>query len=463
MSKSEKAPLTTGPVWRALASMSAPMSFGIFAVLSVGLADAYFLSQVSGAALAAVGFIYPVTTAVTSLSIGLSAGANTALSQGVGRGDDDETARRLGLHAVGLGTVLAVVTAVILWLSFPLLFSALGATDAAAREIAGYMPVWSLSFPFLVTMMVINAVFRAHGDSLTAPLIMIVAAVINLGLDPLLIFGMWGLPEMGTRGAAVATCVGRATAMVIALWLAWRRGFLGVCGNPFSGVTGSVRAVLSVGLPAAFSNAINPAGMALVTAAVATVGEAAVAGFGAATRVQSLALVPLMALSAGIGPVVGQNRGAEEYDRARQGTTLAFGFCVAYGALIAVVLGFFAEPIARAFTSGSEDTGYATLYLRFVGASLFGYGIVVVANAAMNARDKAVWSMALSLSRIFVIYLPLAWAGALMAGFPGVVVAAILANVLGAWGGLVATRATGLIATDTLLINAPRRLLPGQS
>lgn len=103
MSANNTRDLTQGPVWKALTAMSAPMSLGIFSVISVGLADAYFLGQVSGAALAAVGFIYPVITAITSLSIGLSAGANAALSQQIGAGEDDDDTQRLGLHAIGLG------------------------------------------------------------------------------------------------------------------------------------------------------------------------------------------------------------------------------------------------------------------------------------------------------------------------------------------------------------------------
>ena len=453
--------LTRGPIWRALTVMSAPMSFGIFAVLSVGLADAYFLGQLGGAQLATVGFVYPVTTAITSLSIGLSAGANAALSQGVGRGDRADDTRRLGLHAICLGLLLSYTAALLLWLVYPYLFGALGAKGQVSEHISDYMPFWALSFPFLVVMMITNAVFRSHGDGLTSALVMVLAAVVNVGLDPLLIFGMWGLPELGVKGAAIATWAGRVAAMVLALYIAWRRGLLGWTGGILDGAMASARKVLKVGLPAAFSNAINPAGMALVTAAVATVGETAVAGFGAATRVQSMALVPLLALSAGIGPVVGQNWGAERQDRAQQAVHVGFWFCLAYGAVLALTLGFFAAPIAGLFASGEDDAAFATMYLRFVGASLFGYGIIVAANAAMNARDKPIHSMTLSLARIFVIYLPLAWIGALTFGFAGIVGAAVLANVLAAWGGLVATRATGLLALDTSLIDGPVSMLPG--
>ncbi|PTX56598.1 putative MATE family efflux protein [Litoreibacter ponti] len=455
MATAKKRDLTEGPVWRALAAMSAPMSLGIFAVLSVGLADAYFLGQLSATALAAVGFIYPVTTAVTSLSIGLSAGANATLSQSVGRGDADDDTRRLGIHAIGLGLALSSLTAVLVFVSYPYLFGAMGASEEVMKEISQYVPIWALSFPFLVVMMIANAVFRAHGDGATSAAIMVLAALFGVGLNPVLIFGWGPIPELGTMGAAVSTTVGRIVAMVVALWIAWRRGLLGVCGDVLQDLMNSIKRILNVGVPAAFSNAINPAGMALVTAAVATVGEAAVAGFGAATRVQSLALVPLMALSSGIGPVVGQNWGAEAQDRAQTATQQAFTFCLLYGLGLGVILVLFGETFAGRLANGGEAADYATQYLQIVGLSMFGYGVVVVANAAMNARDKAVWSMTLSLSRIFIIYLPLAWAGVMLFGYTGILAAAVLANVLGAWAALAATRATGLIRLDLPGIKTP--------
>jgi len=445
MSDAKQKDLTKGPIWKALTTMSAPMSFGIFAVIAVGLADAYFLGQVSGAALAAVGFIYPVITALTSLSIGLSAGANAALSQGIGAQKSDGDIQRLGLHAIGLGIALSLVLGLLVWLAFPLLFAALGASGNVADEVAAYMPLWAVSFPFLVTMMITNAVFRAHGDGATSAAIMIVAAVFGIALNPVFIFGWGPIPEMSTAGAAMSTLIGRIVAMVLAVWLAWRRGLLGVCGSMLSGAWSSTRKILSVGMPASMSNAINPAGMALVTAAVATVGDDAVAGFGAAGRVQSILLVPLMAVSAGIGPVIGQNWGAQKTGRARAAMGWAFGFSLVYGLAVGLVLLLLASPIAGLLASGEADQEYAATYLRFVGLTMFGYGILVISNAAMNARDKALWSMALSIGRIAAIYLPMAWIGVTIFGYIGIVIAAATANLVGAAAALLATRRTELL------------------
>ena len=454
--------LTEGPVWRAVAVVSAPMSLGIFAVLSIGLADAYFLGQVGQTQLAAVGYIYPVTAAITSLSIGLSAGANAALSQAIGRRDDGSSVQRKALHAIGLGTLLAILIGLATWVSTPWLFRLIGADDAVMAEIRPYMRWWAMSYPFLVAMMIANSAFRAHGNGLTAAAMMSVAAAINLGLDPLLIFGLWGLPELGTGGAGLATLIARVVAAVVAVWWAWRRRHIGWCGRLMKNLRESLREILKVGMPASLSNAINPAGMAAVTAAVATLGEAHVAGFGAATRIQSLAFVPLLALSAGIGPVVGQNFGAEKRERARAAMRVTFGFCLAYGLGAAVLLFFGADWLAGFVASDGEAADHAAAYLRIVAWTFAGYGILITANAAMNARSKAVWSMSLSLGRIGLVYLPLAWIGVVTLGYTGILLAAAAANVLAAWAALIAARATGLLSTDVAVIRGPAQRLPAE-
>lgn len=441
--------LTTGPVWKLLALMSAPMVLGIMAVISVGLADAYFLGQLGGAPLAAVGYIYPVTMAITSLSIGLSAGANAAVSQAIGRGDAEAAISRTALHAIIFGVGLAAVASALFYTLHAPLFRVMGASDNVMTQISLFIPWWCLSFPFAVLTMLANALFRAHGNARVSATVMTGEAALNIALTPLFIFGGWIIPEMGTAGAALATFLARLTAASLSVVWALRQGLVDLKCDPWKDMGASAIKLAKIGGPAAFSNAINPAGMAAVTAAVATVGEAAVGGFGAATRIQSFVMVPMLAMSSGIGPVVGQNWGADEKARAATALQAAFAFCIGYGIVIGGVLAVFADPLANLLASGGEAADYAATYLRIVGWSLFGYGFIVTANAAMNARDKALWSMCLSLGRILIIYLPAAWLGVTTFGYVGVTLATVTANVLGALAAVWAGWHTGLIRPKT--------------
>lgn len=450
--------LTKGPVWRALAEVSAPMSFGILSVLSVGVVDAYFLGQLGGAPLAAIGYVYPVTAAFASLAIGLSAAANATVSQSLGRKDDPKVTTRYALHATGLGLSLAILVSIAVLFLYPLLFAAMGAGEDVQAEIALYMPFWALSFPPLVLMMIVNSLFRAHGNGAISAGIMVLAALVNIGVNPVLIFGWGPIPGLGTEGAAMASAIGRGLAAAVALAYAIKQGYLDITVGFLPGLMKSVKDLARVGAPAALSNAINPAGMALVTAAVATLGDAAVAGFGAATRVQSVAVVAMLALSAGVGPVVGQNWGADKKDRARAALRQCWIFCIGYGGVLAIVLFLFSDVIAGWIASDENAAVFTQQYLSLVGFSLFGYGILVTTNAAMNARSKALHSMGLSLSRIFAVYLPFAWLGVLLFDYWGILIATVLANMFAVIASLIVAKSVGLFDTGFAPIARPAKL-----
>lgn len=433
---------------RALLKVSGPMVLGILAVLSVGLVDAFFLGRLGGDPLAAVGFIFPVTMAIGSLSIGLSAGANTAISQAIGRGEDDECITRLGLHAIGLGVVFAVVAALLFWMADAWLLRLIGAEGGPLEEALTYTPWWCLSFPFLVTLMQGGAIFRAHGDGTKAATVMVSSAVVNVAITPMLIFGLGPLPAMGTAGAAAATFVAQALAAGLSLTMLRRAGLLRTCAAPLADLGANARAIASVGGPAALSNAINPAGMAVVTGAVASVSAAHVGGFGAATRVESLAMVPMLALSAGIGPVVGQAWGAGDAARAARATRACLLFCLGYGLAVAIAVTVAAGPIAALFSEDETARTATAAYLRIASWSFFAYGVLVVGNAALNAIGRAGTSMTVSILRVAALYAPLAWLGVTLFGYVGIVGATVAANVAAAWMILVAGRATGLLERD---------------
>ena len=458
----DKAELNNGPVWRDLLKVSAPMSLGILGVLLVGLADAFFLARVGQAELAAVGFIYPVIVTVSAFAIGISAGANAALSQARGRDRREEEVGRLALHATLLGLVVGCAVAILLWQGAGLLFSVLGARGEVLDRIGAYIPWWAASFPVLILTMILNAAYRAAGDGARPATIMVLTAVLNVGLTPLLIFGWGPVPALGMAGAGLSTFAARLIAGLVVLGLATRSGLLSHGGRALSGIGASLRGIARTGLPAAASRAVNPAGMALVTMAVSTLGDAAVAGFGAAARVQAIVLVPFFAIASGLSPVVGQAWGADLAARARAATRIGTWFALVYGLGLAVTLWAFANPIAEAMTASGEAARFTAEFLRIVSWSLGGYGLVLAANAALTARSRATWAMGLSLLRIGAFYVPLAWLGVTWFDYTGVLVAAVVANLLAAWAGLIALRRNALSDTDLPAIAQPAHALTNE-
>ena len=267
-------------------------------------------------------------------------------------------------------------------------------------------------------------------------------SIANWILDPILITGAFGFEGFGVAGAAYATMIGWALAILVAMWLI-RRSVLHIHPTLVRQcrMGESARAIMSVAGPAAFSNAINPIGLSILTALLANQGEAAVAGFGAAGRLQSFAVVPLLALSGSIGAIVGQNWGANLPDRSREAMREAAAFCIGYGLLVAVLLFAFGDWFASIF---SDDPAVISEFSSYLAISVWGYagfGVLIVANGALNAVDKARFALGQSFAQVFLVMLPFAWLLRPTWGAEAIYAAELAANLIGgAFAGYVVWR-----------------------
>jgi Na+-driven multidrug efflux pump len=188
--------------------------------------------------------------------------------------------------------------------------------------------------------------------------------------------------------------------------------------------------ILHVGLPAAGTNAIIPIATAVITAMLASYGPEAVAGFGVASRVESVTLVIFYAISAIIGPFVGQNMAAGNADRIFTALRLCTMFCLASGLGIAAILAASSSYLPGLFSDNPEVTGVATQFLWIAPISYGAYGMVMVMNASFNGMGKPIPAVIVSVSRMGVIYVPLALLGNYYFAIPGIFAAYAFANVV---------------------------------
>jgi len=428
---SEAAKLTRGSIRGHLVHQTLPMTVGVAAIMSVGLVDAYFIGQLGSAQLAAVAFVFPVTIALSSLGVGVMVGVNAVIARALGEGDVERAARRANfgvVFAVALGLALGLA----LFALLDPLFRLMQANDRLLPLIRAYMAPFSLGMPVLLLQMALNGVLRGQGEARKTFLVSLTYAAANWALDPPLISGAFGFAGFGIAGAAYASLAGYGLAIVVALGLIGRTalpirpGLIRQCR-----FAESARAISRVAAPAAFSNAINPIGLSILTALLASQGEAAVAGFGAAGRLQSFAVVPLLGLSGSIGAIVGQNWGAGRPDRARRAMREAGAFCLLYGFALALVLFAAGQWFARFFTDDPAVVAEFDRYLRIAAWGFAGFGLLIVANGALNAVDRASWAMAQSFARVFLIMLPFGWLLRPAWGAPAIYAAELAANVIG--------------------------------
>ena len=425
-----QARLTQGPVGRHLVDMTVPVLFGIFMMMLQAFADAYFIGRVGVEALAALSFAFPILMVVTSVAIGLGAGTSSVVARAIGA-DNETRARRLATDSLFLSFMITAIIAVIGVMTIRPLFLLLGAPASMLPLIEGYMQLLYLSVPFVVVGMVGISSMRATGDTRLPSRLMVLSAIINVVLDPLLIFGLGPIPEMGLNGAGLAALLARLWIFAATLYYMRHRVQMLSFTKPDLGeMMSSWRDVLHVGIPAAGTNAIIPAAMAVITAMLARHGPEAVAGFGAASRIEALTLVVFYALSAIIGPFVGQNMSANKADRIFHALHLCTVFCLGCGLVIAVLLAALSGLLPGLFSDDPEVTSVTRQFLWIAPVSYGAYGMVMVMNASFNGMGKPIPAVYVSIARMLVIYVPIAFVLDYLIGIPGIFAAYAIANVV---------------------------------
>lgn len=422
--------LTEGSVAKHLIKLTVPMIGGVFSVIAFNLADTYFVSQIGTAQLAAMSFTFPVVSALGSLSLGLGIGASSIVARAIGEGDPSQV-RRLTTDSLMLSFLIVVIFSLIGLVTIDPIFTSLGAQPELMPLIRQYMQIWYWGMMFLVVPMVGNSLIRATGNSKVASLIMVVAAVVNVVLDPIFIFGWGWLPRLELQGAAIATVISRAITLIASLlFLHYYEGMLSFTLPSWKTLYQSWKTVLYVGLLAAATNVITPVSVGVITRLVAVYGSKAVAGFGIASRLEAFSLLVLMALSAIIGPFVGQNWGAKQYERVYMAVRQSFLFCLGWGVLLALVLWGMGEWLVSGFNRDSDVIEIASRYLYLVPISYGGFGVILIASAAFNALGKPLPSTVMTVARMLVLYLPLAYLGSQLWGIGGIFLAGCFSNLI---------------------------------
>ncbi len=426
---SSPAKLTTGSVGLGLFTLTLPMVLGISASIIANIIETWFLGQVGTLELAAYSFTFPVTGALTSLSLGVSIGLSSVLARTVGEGDQNRI-RRLTTDGVALASLIMLLVGVIGYFSIDALFSAMGATGTTLDLIHDYMQIWYLGLIFIAVPFVGSNALRATGDARISGTIMVGGSVLNIILDPILIFGWGNIPAMGLRGAALGLVLGRGTLFLVTFYVLYAREHLLDLSVPsLRNVLNSWRQIMAVSIPATATQLIGPVSTAIIVSLLAEYGEETVAGFGIASRIEGLSVIPLYALSASIGPYVGQNWGAKLYRRANRSMNLAFGFSVIWGLLIATLLILIAVPLAGIFDDHQQVRHIAVTYLRLVPLSYCGWGVLMMASAIFNSLGRPLRSTLMSITRMFVLYVPMAIVAEQFFGYIGIFASACTTNL----------------------------------
>ena len=421
--------LTQGPITKKLISLAIPMVFGMLSMVVFNLVDTFFVSRLGIEELAAMGFTFPVVMFIVSIALGFGIATSSVVSRAIGRGDHHQV-QRLTTDSLIISLFIVVIFAALGLFSMDWVFRLLGADGKTLSLVKQYMCIWYLGAAFVVIPMIGNNAIRACGDTFFPSVIMIVSTIVNIILDPLLIFGLWGFPRLELKGAAIATVIARAVAFIFSLLiLHFKERLIDFAMPPLKELIDSVKQIFYIGIPSAMSRLLIPVTMAVIMRLVAGFGPAAVAAFGVAAKIEMFVFVLIMALATALIPFVGQNWGAKNFSRVKDAIKKANVFSLWWGLVSFVVFLLLAIPLGYAFGKDIEVAKYITRYLWIMPISYGMLGCAFLITSVFNAMNKPFLAIGLNLVRMLVLYIPLAVIGSKLAGLTGLFVGLCLANL----------------------------------
>lgn len=412
-----KAVFITGSIMRHVMVMTGAATVGVTAMFAVDLADIWFLSQLGDTDITdAVSFGGTVSFFSGSISIGLMIAMGALVARALGSGRNAR-ARRLATNVFAYAFILTSVVALIVWNYIPELLTLIGASGRNLELANSYLSIIIPSMPFIALAMGAGGLVRAYGDARMTMLITVTAAGVNLVLDPILIFGL----DMGIEGAATATVVGRLSALAVGAYVAFFR-LDAVAGFSLRTFRSHFRAVTFIAVPAILTNIATPLGAAYTIRVISEFGEGAAGGFAITMRLTHVVFAVMFALSGVIGPIIGQNAGAAQFDRVRSAFIEGLKFMAGYVLIAAAILYMLQDPLIRSFQAEGVAAELIALFCSGLALTYLFSGLLFVANAGFNNLGRPHYSTILNMGRATLGTVPFVHLGALYWGAKGVVI-----------------------------------------
>lgn len=401
--------ITKKPILPTLFLLSWPIILGQGMQLMYNLADTFWVGNIGAQQLAAISVSFPLIFIILSIGAGFSIAGVTLVSQYTGA----EKSKKANLAAgqiLSFGVLLAIIFA-----GFGLFFGKdllrmMGAKPEVLKPAWEYFQIILWGSPLMFMFFIFTSVMQGVGDSKTPMKIRIATVILNIVLDPFLIFGWWIFPELGIAGAAWATIFSRLIASSIGLFILFSETKkIKLSLSDLKPDKEILKKIIKIGSPSALGMSALSIAIAFMTSIVASFGTFALAVWGIVSRITSVIRLPSQGLSRATGVLVGQHLGADNPEKAEEAAWKAFGITFLFMSVLVIFLIFLAPQTARLFSQKNEVISIAVKALRITGFAYVFLGIQIVLSGALTGAGKTAKQMLFRVLTLWGLQIPISY------------------------------------------------------
>jgi putative MATE family efflux protein len=400
---------TKGNLNRAILLLAIPMVLEMVLESLFAVVDVFFVGRLGANAVATVGITESMLALVMAIGLGVSMSTGAMVARRIGE-KDPEDAAIAGVQSIALGLLISLGIGIPAGIFAPQLLQLMGASPEIVASGSGYARVALGGCGAIVMLFLNNAIFRGAGDAAIAMRLLWVSNIINLILDPCLIFGLGPFPHMGVTGAALATFTGRSIGVLYQFYrLLKGTERIHVLARHLRLNVGVMIRLLRVSFTGILQFAIANASWIGLVRIISMFGSAAVAGYTVSIRIVVFFILPAWGLSNAAATLVGQNLGAGHPERARQAVWRTGLYNMAFLGIVGIFFIVFATPIVRLFVNDPAVVPIAAMALRTISCGNIGYAYGMVMLQAFNGAGDTLTPTIVNFFGFWVLELPLAW------------------------------------------------------
>lgn len=396
-----------GNMLQAILSLAIPVVINSFLQTMYNLTDTYWLGQIGTNELAAINLVTPVQNIIINFGSGITVAGSVLIAQYIGAGENDD-AKSMANQIFACAMCFALVCAAVVYVFTPGIVNWLGADGETYKHACTYLRIVVWDMPFLYMVNIFSAVHQAQGDTVTPMFLNLGGITLNMIMDPLFMVGM----HMGTAGAASATLLAKMVPAIVAFVLLSRRNQdVSLDTKHMRFEREKIKLILQIGLPTAIGGSTMQLGFLLMSRNVYEYGNQAMAAYGIGNKVNGLITLPSNGIGSAVATIVGQNIGAKQVERAREGYLLSMKICVIFLFVGGMILSrdFISTGIVSIFSEDPEVIAMAADFLSIMAFWCFTNGVYNATTGLFQGTGHTEVPMAVDATRLWVFRFLTLW------------------------------------------------------